>query len=280
MTNFVNQIINDDCLNFLKKMEEKTIDCVITSPPYNIGIKYDKYKDNKLTEEQYLELMYEIFKELKRVLKDNGSIYLNVGYTNKFPLIDINFIHKIKDLFVVQNRIVWVKSISIKKESYGNFKPINSKRYIAPTNESLFHLTKKGNVPINKLNIGVPYKYKCNLNERKKKKNKTNKPKRDCRDKGNSWFIPYKTIKSKKDKFHHPAIFPDELVEHCLKLSDLPKESIILDPFLGTGTTCIVSKKMGYNYIGIELSEDFCNLARKRLEDINMDEIKEIIEEI
>ena len=154
---------------------------------------------------------------------------------------------------------------------YGHFKPINSDRYINVTNEDIYHFTKTDKVKINREAVGVPYKWKCNLIDRKTGKPRINKktglPVEDKRCKGNSWFIPYETINSKKEKGYHPATFPEGLVEHCIKISDV-KEGMILDPFIGSGTTVRTAKKMtdnidDYNLsgIGIDIDEkyiDFC----------------------
>ena len=238
-----------DCLESLKLQKDNSIDIVVTSPPYNIGLKYHKYEDKK-PREQYLEWSYDIFVELKRVLRDNGHIFLNMGYTNKDPWISMEVALKLKDLLVMQNKITWVKSISIgedKDDTYGHFKPINSDRYINVTNEDIYHFTKTDNVKINREAVGVPYKWKCNLIDRKTKQpridKKTGEPVKDQRCKGNSWFIPYDTIWSKSQKGFHPATFPEGLVEHCIKISDV-KEGVILDPFIGSGTTVRTAKKM------------------------------------
>ena len=97
---------------------------------------------------------------------------------------------------------------------------------------------------------------------------KTGLPVEDKRCKGNSWFVPYDTINSKKEKGYHPATFPEGLVEHCIKISDI-KQGTILDPFIGSGTTIRVAKKMSDNLedydlsgIGIDIDEEyikFCN---------------------
>ena len=204
-----------DCLESLKLQKDNSIDIVVTSPPYNIGLKYHKYEDKK-PREQYLEWIYDIFVELKRVLRDNGHIFLNMGYTNKDPWISMEVALKLKDLLVMQNKITWVKSISIgedKDDTYGHFKPINSDRYINVTNEDIYHFTKTDNVKINREAVGVPYKWKCNLIDRKTKQpridKKTGEPVKDQRCKGNSWFIPYDTIWSKSQKGFHPATFPE-----------------------------------------------------------------------
>lgn len=81
-----------------------------------------------------------------------------------------------------------------------------------------------------------------------------------CR--GNVWFIPYDTIKSKSDRNNHPAIFPIALPEMCIKLSGANKESLIVDPFMGTGTTLIACKKLGINGIGFDISEEYCKIAK------------------
>ena len=268
------EFILGDCLENLKKIEDKSIDLVVTSPPYNIGLKYHKYEDKK-PREQYLEWIYDIFTELKRVLKDDGHIFLNMGYTNKDPWISMEVAIKLKDLFTLQNKITWIKSISIgedKDDTHGHFKPINSDRYINVTNEDIYHFTKTDKVKINREAVGVPYKWKCNLIDRKTKlpriNGKTGLPVEDKRCKGNSWFVPYDTINSKKEKGYHPATFPESLVEHCIKISDI-KQGTILDPFIGSGTTIRVAKKMSDNLedydlsgIGIDIDEEyikFCN---------------------
>ena len=139
MQNNTYYFILGDCIETLKEQLDNSIDIVVTSPPYNIGLKYHKYED-KQPREQYLEWIYDIFVELKRVLKDDGHIFLNMGYTNKDPWISMEVALKLKKLFVLQNNITWIKSISIgdgKDDTHGHFKPINSDRYINVTNENI-----------------------------------------------------------------------------------------------------------------------------------------------
>jgi len=258
-----------DCIDELKNMEDNSVNIVITSPPYNIGIKYHKY-DDKQPREQYLEWIFDIFVELKRILKDNGHIFLNMGYTNKDPWISMEVALKLKDLLVLQNNITWVKSISISDKSedtFGHFKPINSDRYMNVTNENIYHFTKDDKVKIDKKAIGVPYKWKCNLKNRK-----TGEIKEDKRCKGNTWFIPYDTINNKKEKGYHPATFPEGLVEHCIKLTGI-KNGIVLDPFVGSGTTIRVSKKLSDSIddyellgIGIDIDKKYIDYCKKCIE--------------
>ena len=268
-----------DCIVELKRIPTNFIDIVVTSPPYNIGLKYHKYNDKK-PREQYLEWIYDIFVELKRILKKDGHIFLNMGYTNKDPWISMEVALKLKDLFILQNKITWVKSISIgedKDDTYGHFKPINSDRYINVTNEDIYHFTKTDNVKINREAVGVPYKWECNLIDRKTKLHRINKktglPVENKRCKGNSWFVPYPTIWNKSQKGFHPATFPEGLVEHCIKISDV-KEGVILDPFIGSGTTVRTAKKMtdtndAYNLsgIGIDIDETYITYCKESIKD-------------
>ena len=274
------EFILGDCIEELEKLDDNSISVVVTSPPYNIGLKYHKYKDKK-PREQYLEWLYDIFTQLKRILKDDGHIFLNMGYTNKDPWISMEVALKLKDLFVMQNKITWVKSISITdkaEDSHGHFKPINSNRYINVTNEDIYHFTKNvtnediyhftktDDICVNKKAIGVPYKWKCNLKSRS-----TGEIKGDKRCKGNSWFIPYKTVQDKKEKGYHPATFPEELVEHCIKLTDI-KEGVVLDPFIGSGTTIKVAKNLTeknneycLSGIGIDIDDMYINYCNERM---------------
>ncbi len=261
MENIILDIYNENCLKIMKEFKDESIDLVITSPPYNLNIKYKgPYKDNKDSNE-YLIFIKTVMMEVKRILKKNGQLFLNIGYTNKNPLIDMEIGILLKDVFVLQNRITWVKNISINKVSYGHYKPINSKRYTAPSNETIFHYTKTGKVNIERNKIGVPYMDKSNL--------KRFNIEKDCRDRGNTWFIPYKTIRSrKKDRKSHPATYPKKLVEMCIKFSGIDKNGIILDPFLGSGTTCNVSMEMGFKSIGIELSNEYYKDIIKELKQL------------
>jgi len=249
-------IIQNDCLKELKNMPDEFIDIFITSPPYNIGLKYNTYQDKK-DGNVYLEWIYEIFIQIKRVLRKEGSIFLNVGSTSVNPWLSFDVADRLRELFVLQNRVIWVKSISIKERTYGHFKPINSGRFTNNTFEDIFHFTKNGDVKIDRTAIGVKYMDKNNLK-------RTNKH-IDLRCRGNTWYIPYKTICSKSRKGNHPAIFPEELVEWCIRLAGYNQNTNVYDPFLGSGTTLAVTKKLGIKGIGIEIDKEYVDYTYRRL---------------
>lgn len=229
---------------------------MVTSPPYNIGINYGAYKDNK-PYKQYLKWMDKLAKELYRVLKKNGSIFLNMSGTSVNPWIAYDVAQVFRQTFILQNNIIWVKSISIREDTHGHFKPINSHRYLNHNHESLFHFTKTGNVSIDRLSIGVPFKDKSNLTRR----GSNTRPDKRCA--GDIWFTPYKTVNSKAQKFNHPAGFPEELVARCIQFHG--KAGKVLDPFVGTGTTLVIAEQMGYKGIGFDIDKNYIRTAKKRI---------------
>lgn len=263
------QLLEGDVLTVLRTLEDKSFQCIVTSPPYNIGKNYGTSVDDKKPMNEYLDWIGAVFRECKRVLADDGSLFLNVGYSNQYPWIAMDVAQTLRADFVLQNQIVWVKNISIGESSYGHFKPINSKRYLNATNESIYHFTKTGDVPVERLAVGVPYVYKCNLQSRSQKG--VTKP--DVRCRGNTWYIPYQTIQSNKEaKGGHPAAYPVELAEMCLKLCFGEKKGTVLDPFLGTGTTLVAAKRLGHTGTGIDINTEFLKFAESRLQETSSSE--------
>lgn len=248
-------IMEGDCLDAMVDLPDCSIDAVVTSPPYNIGIKYNSYTDNRPRAE-YLSWLEAVGDEIARVLKQEGSLFLNVGFTGSDPWIAMDVANAFRKNFILQNQISWVKSISIGDDTEGHFKPISSPRYLNNNFELLYHFTLSGKVPIDRLSIGVPYKDKSNIK-------RWNHAKSDRRCAGNTWFIPYETVKSKEQKFNHPAGYPVALAEKCLRLHGT-EEGVVLDPFLGAGTTLIAARNIGWSGVGIEIDADYTRVARKR----------------
>jgi len=249
------RIIQADCISAMQEMKAGSVDLVVTSPPYNINLKYSKYNDD-LPKDRYLDWMEKVGQEIKRVLKDDGSFFLNVGGTNKDPLTAFEVALRMKKHFTMQNYIIWIKSVSIADESFGHFKPINSARYLNHNHEHIFHFTKTGSTKVNRLAIGVPFKDKSNIARWGHKADK--------RCAGDVWFIPYKTVQSKDQKYNHPCTFPVELPQRCIRLHGKAKP-VILDPFLGTGATLVAAQREGGNGIGIDIDGDYCKTAIARL---------------
>ena len=252
-------IIVGDCAEALALMPEQSVDVVVTSPPYNIGVKYRSYDDTG-DRGEYLSWLRDIALLLKRVLKDNGSFFLNIAGTSSDPWIAPDAANAMRDVFHLQNSIIWVKSVSIGEESFGHFKPVNSPRYLNHLHEHVFHFTKAGATPLDRLAVGVPFKDKSNIARWGHSE--------DRRCGGDVWFIPYRTIRSKSQRDHHPSPFPVELAERCIKLHGFPHEShapakevTVLDPFLGVGSTLLAAQRLGCRGIGVELDASYADAA-------------------
>jgi site-specific DNA-methyltransferase (adenine-specific) len=260
------QLLEGDVLERLRDLPADHVDCIVTSPPYNLDMNYGEGVDDKKPLDVYLTWIRDVFRECKRVLAPEGSLFLNVGYSSKEPWIAMDVANALRGDFILQNQFTWVKNISIGDVSHGHFKPINSKRYVNVTNESIFHFTKTGSVSLERLAIGVPFMHKSNLHSRSKAKTGVVKP--DCRCPGNTWYIPYDTIQSNKtERGGHPASFPVGLAERCLKLCfGSAQGKMVLDPFLGTGTTLVAAQALGHTGIGIDINPEFLTFARERLQ--------------
>ena len=258
------KVICNDCLTKLRVMPDKSVNVVVTSPPYNIGVKYKTYKD-RLTSEAYLKWLCDVTNEIHRILTDDGSYFLNIGNKPSIPYIAMQVCMAIakNTPMILQNNIIWVKSISVNGESSGHFKPINSVKYLNDQHESIFHFTKTGNVAVERLAIGVPYADKSNINRWKHEEKGGGKP--DCRCRGNTWFIPYETVQKKKE---HPAGFPIGLPLNCIKLAGIKPNMVVLDPFLGGGTTLLACHQLDVSGIGIEMDEQYCLMAMERLNNV------------
>lgn len=259
-------IFVDDCLTVLAALPEKSVDVVVTSPPYNIGLKYSSYDDSG-SRADYLAWLGDVALLVKRVMKDDASFFLNVAGTNSDPWIAPDAANAMRDKFCLQNSIIWVKSLSVGDDTFGHFKPVNSPRYLNHTHEHVFHFTKDGKTPIDRLAVGVPFKDKSNIARWGHE--------RDRRCAGDVWFIPYETIRSKAQRDHHPSPFPAALPERCIRLAGVPTDEsgnvrgegapVVLDPFLGIGSTLIAAQKLGCRGIGVEIDPGYAESAAWRL---------------
>lgn len=147
------ELHNADCIEWMSNQKEKSIDCIITSPPYNLDIKYGRYQDD-LPRQSYLKWLHDVAVAMNVVLKDTGHLFLNVGYSNVDPWVAMDVAQVFREVFVLQNNLTWVKHIAVNDQGYGQYKPIASKRFASATTESIFHFTKTGEVEVDRLAIG------------------------------------------------------------------------------------------------------------------------------
>lgn len=266
------EIFHKDCLRGIgENVKKDSIDVVVTSPPYNIGINYSGYND-EMPQDKYLDWLKKVGSLIKTVLKNDGSLFLNMGNRPKNPWVAWDVANVLREDFILQNVIHWIKSIAINKQdvgkypnivddvAVGHFKPIVSSRFLNDCHEYIFHFTKNGKSILDKLSVGVPYQDKSNVGRWKQAK-------QDRRDRGNTWFIPYDTIKMRKER-PHPATFPTKLPEMCIKLHGMREKMVVMDPFLGIGSTAVASAKLGVSFVGFEIDKEYVDMAMARLDSV------------
>jgi len=253
-----------DCVKGMSQLPNEDVDLVVTSPPYNLGVRYGKFSDRQ-DRQSYLGWFREWAAEVRRILKSNGSFFLNIGAAPSNPMLPYEIVIELRDLFVLQNTIHWIKSITIEDRasdirSFGHFKPISSKRFLNDCHEYIFHFTKTGRVEMDRLALGVPYQDKSNISRWSHTRGS------DLRCRGNTWFIPYETIQSRAKERPHPATFPVQLAEWCIKLHGLSRVQTMLDPFLGIGNSAIAAQRCGVKkFIGFEIDQTYLAEARRRI---------------
>jgi site-specific DNA-methyltransferase (adenine-specific) len=255
----------------LNRFEPRSVDVIVTSPPYNLGIAYNRYQDT-LSGAEYLEWTNTWIAAAARVLRPDGSLFLNVGAKPTDPWTALDVVQVARSHLRLQNIIHWIKSIAIDRESagtaagltrdlaVGHYKPINSDRFLNDCHEFVFHLTPGGDTALERLALGVPYQDQSNIA-------RWTKAADGVRCRGNTWFIPYETIQRRDRDRPHPATFPSKLPEQCLKLHGLPRIQRAMDPFNGLGSTAVACARLGVaEFVGCDIDETYLEEAVSRVE--------------
>ncbi len=261
----------EDCLAGLpRRAAPQSVDVVVTSPPYNRGVAYHRYEDRRPREE-YLAWIGQVADAVRTVLAPHGSFFLNVGGSPTDPWLPLDVAQEVRSRFVLQNVIHWVKSIAIERSlagatphltgdiAVGHYKPVPSPRFLHGAQEYIFHFSHRGDVPLDRLAIGVPYQDKSNVA-------RWRGGRRDLRCRGNTWFLPYPTIRRRATDRPHPATFPPELPERCYRLHGLDRIRLAVDPFLGLGASAIAAARLGIPFVGFDVDEEYLAVARRRIQ--------------
>ena len=241
---YTNKIICGDALVVLKNLPDNCIDLIFTSPPYNFGLDYDQTVD-AFPWNTYFKTLFNIFDECIRILKYGGRIIVNVqplfsDYIPTHHLISQYFIRK---KLIWKGEILWEKNhYNCKYTAWGSWKSPSSP-YLKYTWEFL-EIFCKGSL---------------------KKKGDSEDADIDAESFKN-WVNAKWTIapEHKMKDYGHPAMFPEELAERVLKLFSF-KGDVILDPFVGVGTTCLSARMNQRRYLGIDISPEYCETAEDRL---------------
>jgi site-specific DNA-methyltransferase (adenine-specific) len=262
------RFFHGDCLDVMRRLGAAAVDAIVTSPPYNLGVRYRSY-DDSIPRDQYLEWTDGWIKAAARALVPAGSLFLNVGAKPTDPWTALDVAQAARRYLRLQNTIHWIKSIAIDKDAagqavdlddglaIGHYKPINSSRFVNDCHEFIFHFTPEGRTPLDRRAIGVRYQDASNVGRWRSGGNN-----RRCR--GNTWFVPYDTIQSRDRERPHPATFPPRIPEYCLRLHGLSRLGLVLDPFLGLGSTAVACAQLGVDFIGIEIDEHYLAEAVER----------------
>lgn len=231
----INKIFNEDCLEGMKRIASESIDCIITSPPYNLGgdfhtfcrgkrVSYGSYNtfSDKLDEKEYQGWQLEILDECHRVLKDDGIMF----YNHKNRIVKGSTISPFEWLLKSKFNINQVIVMNLKSTANVD------KRRFFPVHELIFVLSKKTGVKLNNS--------QCFTDVWEAKK------------------VPRKIS-------GHPATFHVDIPTRCIEASTIEGDTI-LDPFMGSGTTAIACLNTNRNYIGFELDGTYHELATQRVE--------------
>jgi site-specific DNA-methyltransferase (adenine-specific) len=259
-----------DSLELLGRLEPASVGVIVTSPPYNLGIRYRSYDDG-MPRKEYLAWTSQWIRAAARVLTPDGSLFLNVGAKPTDPWTALDVAQAAREHLTLQNTIHWIKSIVIDRDAargnarlprdlaVGHYKPINSERFLNDCHEFVFHFTPAGRTPLSRRAIGVPYQDSSNIARWRAASN-------GLRCRGNTWFIPYDTIQSRDKERPHPATFPPRLPEQCLRLHGLDRIALVVDPFMGLGSTAVACAQLGLNFVGMELDGDYLSEAIARVD--------------
>lgn len=271
--NFYSKLVNAKWEDGMQTVPSKSVDLIVTSPPYNVNLgnnkhkkdKYESYDDN-MPYDDYLAWIKKLFTECNRVLKVGGRLCVNIGDgANGSVPTHADFTYMLMHLFdseqgknlldsflsdyapfQMMTTIVWNKNQIGSSTAWGSFKSPSQPSF--PTQFEFIIVVGKG------------------ILKHEGDKDKISISKEDFITNSRAlWTFPPETQMMKK--YNHPAMFPEELpkrlIDHLTYEGD-----IVLDPFSGAGTTCAVAKKMKRHYIGFEMSKFYHDEAVERLSEI------------
>lgn len=244
-------LYNMDCIEGMRQIGDAQIDLTVTSPPYNIGKSYETLRPLQ----DYLGWCQTWIDEIYRLTKDNGAFWLNLGYLEipgKARAIPISYLLWNSSPFYMVQEVVW---------NYGA--GVNTKLMFSPRNEKfLWYVKSPNNYTFNLDAVRDPdVKYP---NQKKNGKLKCNPLGKNPSD---VWEFPKVTSgenRSSKERTPHPAQFPLAVIDRIIKACSNEGE-LVLDPFIGSGTTAIAALENGRQVVGFETSRDYCQLASNRI---------------
>lgn len=247
----IDKTINGDTFEVLSLLPKNSVDLLIVDPPYNLDKNYNGNKFKKTSDDLYEEYTEKWISRVKPLLKENATIYVCCDWKSSIIIANI-----LKDHFYIQNRITWQREKG--RGALSNWKngmediwfATNSKTYTFNVEDVKIRRRVLATYKVD----GIPKDWE----ETKQGNFRNTYP-------SNFWddiSIPYWSM---PENTSHPTQKPEKLLAKLI-LASSNKGDVILDPFLGSGTTSVTAKKLGRHYIGIEQNEQYCVWAEKRLE--------------
>lgn len=245
---FINTIINGDCIKVMRKMPDNFIHLIITSPPYNVGIPYENHND-LMPYKEYLQFLRSAWQECYRILVKGGRICINVPSVTadgEYQPLFVDVVNQMREMgYIMRGDILWYKQAISKRTAWGSWK--------SPSNPYVVQ----------------PYEFILVFSKETRKlegdKDKIDITKDEFIEISNSFW----DIKPQTQFKGHQVPFPEKLVYRLVKFYTY-QENVIMDPFGGSGTVAVVSLKTNRKFIYIDKSKEYCKLAEEYITQENL----------
>jgi adenine-specific DNA-methyltransferase len=247
----LDQISLMDCRDLLSELPDESVDLVVTSPPYNLGKEYEA----RVALEEYVEGQRIVIKECARVLKASGSIFWQVGsFSHKGQLIplDIRFFPVLEEADLLpRNRIMWIRQHGL-----------HARKKFSARHETILWFTKSSEYQFDLDPIRVPQKYQGKTFHKGDRRGELScNP--DGKNPGDIWS--FRNVKhNHEEQTVHPCQFPEDLVARIM-LCTTRSGDVVVDPYMGTGTTAVVARDFDRHFVGAEIDPGYHEVALRRL---------------
>lgn len=256
LDSIINKTICSDLFSVIDKLPQSCVDLLVIDPPYNLDKNFHGIKFSKSDDESYLEYLRSWFPKILKVLKPSGSVYICGDWKSTFCLYQV-----MRENVEVRNRITWQREKG--RGAKTNWKNTTEDIWFGTISDDYYFDVESVK---QKRKVIAPYKE----NGQPKDWEETEGGNFRLTHPSNFWddiSIPYWSMPENTD---HPTQKPEKLIAKLI-LASCPINGIVLDPFLGSGTTSVVAKKLDRKYIGIDMNEEYCIWAEKRLAQADTD---------
>lgn len=255
-----------DCIEGMKDLPDGSVDLVFADPPFNIGYSYDVYHD-RLEDNEYLNWSERWMTEVRRILKPDGTFWLAIG-----------------DEFAAELKVCATRTLGMTCRSwviwYYTF-GVHCKRKFTRSHSHLFHFVKnEKQFTFNDEPVRVPSARQLVYNDKRANPKgrlpddtwilRPQELEQEFGPDKDTWYVSRVCGTFKEREGWHGCQMPEAILQRIISVSSSPGDKV-LDPFLGSGTTVVVAAKLGRRYLGFELSEEYIDQCRKRLDRIETD---------